>query len=108
MYLTAATFFATLTGVSPVGAAVPAGELVPFMLPAVFDEKNGTEHAGGGGGGVGRGDSGGKIVRLPVIDAADGAAAQRIAQEVVGPGSHCSNIFDNTLANLVSRVRALD
>ena len=30
MYLTATTFFATLTGMSPVGAAVPAGELVRF------------------------------------------------------------------------------
>jgi hypothetical protein len=63
MYITAATVFATLTGESPIWAAVPAGELVHFDGDA----------------------DGGKVVRLPVIAPADGAAAQRAARDVVAP-----------------------
>ena len=71
MYITASTLFATLTGLSPVGRTVPAGERVPFFIGGDDD------------GMFWRGTQRNKVVRLPVIDPADGAAAQRAAADVV-------------------------
>ena len=94
MYITAATFFAALTGHSPVGAAVPSGERVPFFLSATAAAATATDDddgsgdrsgSGSGGGGDWKGTQRNKVVRLPVIDAADGAAAQRAAEDVVLP-----------------------
>lgn len=77
MYLTATTFFATLTGMSPVGAAVPAGELVRF---AAGRRSRGVTSIAGG---FSREDD--KEVRMPTIDPVDAAAAQRVAEDVVAP-----------------------
>ena len=91
MYITAATFFAALTGQSPIGASVPSGERVPFFLSAAAaaaattDDGSGGGSGSGGGGGNWKGTQRNKVVRLPMIDAADGAAAQRAAEDVVLP-----------------------